>query len=193
MELGSQSVWITDGAHIERTKIDERFLRHGDGVDLDQGALGQGGRLERDPGRLVVAEELGVDFVHVGEICHVLQKDGATHHMGAFHFCLVKNGVNILEALHCLFLDTTRNERTSGRIDRDLSGDEEHPVWVNLDRLAIRPDCRRSLVRIDCSSHSKIPPHPTLQSRMKKEKPTSFPKTVRDRHLIFTIKNIFCQ
>ena len=86
-------------------------------LNLHQGAFRE--RLDRDgaAGREGGGEELGVDFVHGGEIGHVGQEDGGLDDVLEAQAGLFEDGPRIGEALPGLDLDATFREGAGGRVD----------------------------------------------------------------------------
>ncbi len=93
-------------------------------LDLHQGALREGLDGDGAAGREGSGEELGVDFVHGGEVGHVGQEDGGLDHVLEAQAGRFENGARIGEALPGLDLDAAFGEGAGGRVDGQLPGNE---------------------------------------------------------------------
>lgn len=98
----------------------------GDGLDLDTGPQRQGGHPEGGPGREGLAGEVaGVDLVDGGEVGDVGEQDRGLDDVVVPEPGLGQDGTHVLEDLLGLGLDVALDERTGGRVERHLPGDED--------------------------------------------------------------------
>ena len=68
-----------------------------------------------------LAEELGVNLVHGSEIVHAVEIYGSLHYVRKVGTCCLQDVLSIGEALASLLLDTTLNEVSCCRVDRNLT------------------------------------------------------------------------
>lgn len=127
----------------ERLCAPAKLLRGGDALDLDEGSFREGLDGEGAAGRERGFEELGIDSVHRGEIIHVSEEYGGLQDFVEVGASLFKDRLEIGQGLTGLGLHSPFRERTGGRIDRKLAGNEDETVM--LDGLAVRADGGRSL------------------------------------------------
>ena len=88
-------------------------------------------------------EKCGIYFIHCCEIRHVCQINCCFDYMAQINSGFCHDLRSIGQSLSGLFFNTTFNEFTCSRIDRNLSGCKNKTV--NFNRLAVRTDCSRSL------------------------------------------------
>jgi len=98
----------------------------GDGLDLNAGPQRQGGHPEGGPGREgLTGEVAGVDLVDGGEVGDVSEQDRGLDDVVVPEPGLGQDGTHVLEDLLGLGLDVALDERTGGRVERHLPGDED--------------------------------------------------------------------
>ena len=115
----------------------------GDGLDLDAGPQRQGGDTEGGPGReRLTGEVAGVDLVDGGEVGDVGEQDRGLDDVVVPEPGLGQDGTHILEDLLGLGLDIALDNRTGGRVERHLAGDEDERTGLltGRDTLGVGAD-----------------------------------------------------
>ncbi|MCL6489701.1 MAG: adenylosuccinate synthetase [Alicyclobacillus mali] len=115
-------------------------------LDLDLGSTGQRGHLHGGASGLVIAEKRLarlVDHLELGEIRH---EDGRFHHLVAPRARSREHRVEVAEHLLHLLLHAALDHLALGR-ERNLAGGVDESV--HLDRLRIRADGLRRLIRVN--------------------------------------------
>lgn len=107
--------------------------------DFHDGGLRQGGNLDGGTRGKIASEIFGVDFVHAGEVREVGEENGALHHVAERELLIFENRFDVFQNSFGLRLDIAVDEIASGRVERDLSGAEQHVA--NADSVIVGADC----------------------------------------------------
>lgn len=121
------------------------------GLDFHQYILGQAGYLDGGAGGVGFLEELGIDFVHGGEIIHIVEKHGGLDdrtHVGPGG---IEDGFDVVEGLPGLGLDASLGDGAGGGIYGDLAGGEQE--IADLDGLRVGADRGRGVLGVDGLFH----------------------------------------
>jgi len=142
--------------HQARSTPTRNLRERGDGLDLDSRAARQRGDRDSRSGGPVVAEDLGVDLVHQGEVGHVHQEDRGLHDGGEVGAAGAEDGPQILQHPQRLLRDAAVHQLPALGIESHLPRSEEKAV--GLDPLAVRSDGARRPGRRDGGvRHQKSP------------------------------------
>src|SRR5579875_506069 len=117
---------------------------NGNRLNLHADVLRESGYLHRGPRRPGGAETIGVDAVHLREVLHAAQINSRLHHPAQRGAGLLQDGLEVGKNARRLLGYPPLDYLSAGRIDGDLSGDEDETV--GHDGLRIGPDCLRRLV-----------------------------------------------
>ena len=117
----------------------------GDALDFDEGAFGKGFDGDCAAGGVGSGEELGVHFVHCGEIAHIGQEHRGLDDISEPEPGGLQNGLGVGQALMRLFPDAARSKGARGGVDGNLAGDEDE-ARSGVDGLAVRSDGSRRLI-----------------------------------------------
>lgn len=109
-----------------------------DGLDLDQRALGQGGRLHRTARGALAGEILAVHLVDNAEITDIDHKHGRLDNVLSLAASRLEHREQILDALLRLLGRAAGNKCASRRVQRKLAGDKYKTVC--FDRLGVGAD-----------------------------------------------------
>src|ERR1035441_8224414 len=120
-------------------------------VNFNQNILRKPGDFDGGARRGRLLEVAAVDFVHGGEICHVLEEDGAAQNLLQAAARGLQNGGEVLEHAVGLRAYIAGDDLRGGGIDRDLSGSKDQPRGSN--GLRVRPNGLRSLLGGDHFAH----------------------------------------
>lgn len=125
-----------------------RKLHLSDALYLYACVLGQ--RLDSD-GRASgerCLKELSIDLIHIGKISHVSKEDRCLDHMRHVRASLLKDVLDIEQALTRQFFDSAFSEIACSRINGKLTTDKDK--IASADSLAVRTYCSRSLGCTNC-------------------------------------------
>src|SRR4051812_12038796 len=151
---GSTGVWRTTSATAARARAmsaastvcsgarapiasEASVRQRDDRVHLDLRSTGQGGDADRRARGRVGLEVGAVDLVDLRERRDVRHVDRHPHGVRERDARLLADGRQVLQALARLIADRALDERTGGRVDRDLAGAEQQPA--RADRVAVWP------------------------------------------------------
>ncbi len=97
---------------------------------------------------------LAVNLIHRGEVIHVLQEDSATDGFGHGTSRGCENLPEIAEDEIGLCFDVAFDDLLGGRINRDLSGDEDKSI--GFDGLRVWADRLRSVFGMNDFAHEQF-------------------------------------
>ena len=112
-------------------------LVDGDGFNLYQGVLGQGGYLERSTGGAIGRKVLCIHFVHGTKVGNIAQQNSGFDYItqaqtAGFQYCL-----DILQRLFGLHLDGVAGKSAGGGVNGQLAGNKGNGTGAG-DGLAVR-------------------------------------------------------
>src|SRR5208282_6461717 len=151
-------------------------------LDLDAGALRQGGDLDGGTRREVRGEVFGIDLVHPGKVGQVRQEHRALDDIGEGQLLVVKDGLDVLQGALSLRLDVAGDEVPGGRINGDLAGAEKQATDAH--GMVVRPYCGSRFGRFDDNllrHRSAILLNPDTCARSAPAPESSWPASIYDR------------
>src|SRR5215470_14995712 len=114
---------------------DHAALQVGNRLDLDEGARGQLGRLNRGARWRFAARVALVDLVHLREVLHARQEHRGLHQSVETAARRFQDGAEVGEDLFGLLAGGGSGERGLSGLEGDLAGDEDEAI--HLDRLRV--------------------------------------------------------
>ena len=111
------------------------ILLGGNCFNFNQSVLGQTGNLHSTACRGIGSEERGVDFVHSGEVVHILQENSGLNDISHTETCGGQNGFHIFQGLAGLLFNAALGKSTGGGINGELAGSDDQIAGADALRV----------------------------------------------------------